>query len=207
MSIRRAAAAYDIVAETYEDRFVDELDGKPRDRQLLDGLAAGSRGLIVDLGCGPGQIGGYLKQQGPEVIGVDVSHAMAVRASDRLTSTVLADIRSLPFRQGAVSGIVAFYSMIHLSRADLVATFGEMVRVLEPDGRVLVSVHEGDGDVEVHDFLGHVVDLAASFFRPDELADAATAGGLDVVALERRAPYENEGSTVRLYLEAVRPVM
>lgn len=205
MSVHRAAIAYDLVAETYEDRFVDELGSKPRDRELLDGLAAASRGLVVDLGCGPGQIGSYVRDRGPEVVGVDVSHGMAVRAARRLTGAVVADMRSLPFPDRAVSGVVAFYSVIHVPRRDLAVAFAEMLRVLEPGGRLLVSAHEGDGDVEVHDFLGHEVDLAASFFSLAELEDAATTAGFEVVTRERRPPYECEGSTVRLHLGAVRP--
>ena len=52
--------------------------------------------------------------------------------------------------------------------------------------------------------LGHKVDLAASFFTLYELEDAATAAGLATVTRARRPPYENEGSTVRLYMEAVK---
>lgn len=204
MTIDRAAAAYDTVSQTYEDRFVDELGGKPRDRELLDGFAAESHRLVVDLGCGPGHIGRYVQEHGPRVIGVDVSHRMAVRAAGRLTGAVVADMRSLPFHDGAVSGVVAFYSVIHLPRGDISVAFDEFARVLERGGRILLSAHEGDGDVEVHDFLGHEVDLAASFFRLHELEDAATAAGLTMVRRERRPPYDNEGSTVRLYIEAVK---
>ena len=205
MPVPRAAVAYDLVAETYERRFVDELAGKPRDRELLDGLAAASGGLVVDLGCGPGQVGRYVRDRGPQVVGVDVSHGMAVRAARRLTAAVVADMRWLPFADRALGGVVAFYSVIHLPRADLAVAFAEVLRVLEPGGRLLVSAHEGDGDVEVHDLLGHEVDLDASFFRLDELEDAATAAGLEVVTSERRPPYEGEGSTTRLYVTALRP--
>lgn len=204
VSTRRTAVAYDLVADAYEERFVDELAAKPRDRELLDRLAAMTDGLVVDVGCGPGQIGCYVRDRGPDVVGVDVSHAMAVRAGGRLGGAVVADMRRLPFRDRCVGGVVAFYSVIHLPRDDLVVAFAEFMRILEPGGRALVSAHEGDGDVEVHDFLGHEVALDASFFRLDELEHAATAAGLDVVTLERRPPYENEGSTVRLYIEAVK---
>jgi len=81
----------------------------------------------------------------------------------------------------------------------------EFLRILAPGGRMLMSVHEGEGDVEVHDFLGHEVDLSASFFRLEELEDAASAAGFAAATSERRQPYENEGSTVRLYIEAVAP--
>ena len=204
MSGDRTARAYDGVAAAYEERFLDELADKPRDRELLDGLAASGGGLVIDVGCGPGQIGAHLQRQGREVVGVDVSQGMAVRASRRLTSAVVADMRALPFPSSALSGIVAFYSMIHLPRTERVRAFDEFARVLEPGGRVLVSAQEGEGEVEVTEFLGHDVDLVASFFTLDDLKDGAIAAGLAVVSAERRPPYSNEGSTARLYLEATK---
>jgi ubiquinone/menaquinone biosynthesis C-methylase UbiE len=145
-----------------------------------------------------------VQERGPEVIGVDISQRMAERAARRLTGAVVADMRSLPFRDRAVSGVVAFYSFIHLPRGELAVAFAELVRILVPGGRVFVSAHEGVGDVEVHDFLDHEVDLCASLFRLDELEEAAAVAGLTTVARERRPPYENEGSTVRLFIDAVK---
>ncbi len=203
MTVDRTAAAYDTVAETYSDRFVGELDAKPRDRELLDGFAAHCSGLVVDIGCGPGQIGSYVRARGLPVIGVDISRQMVVQASGRLTGAVVADMRSLPFSDCSAGGVVAFYSLIHLPRAHLAVALGEFRRILGPGGRMLLSVHEGEGEVEVNDFLGHEVTLSASFFRLEELEEAATAAGFATVTAERRQPYENEGSTVRLYIEAV----
>lgn len=70
-----------------------------------------------------------------------------------------------------------------------------------PGGRALLSAHEGTEDVAVTEFLGHEVDLSATFFTLDELVDVAVDAGLTVVTAERRAPYANEGTTSRLYLE------
>lgn len=48
---------YDQVAEEYAEKFKDEMDDKPFDRDCLDRLAreVGNFGPICDLGCGPGQ--------------------------------------------------------------------------------------------------------------------------------------------------------
>src|SRR4051794_6661184 len=115
MAVDGVARAYDAVAGEYEERFLNELASKPLDRQLLDDAVRERHGgVVLDVGCGPGQIGRYLRHKRNTVIGVDVSHAMAVRAAARLAGAVVADMRSLPFREGAVSALVAFYSLIHL---------------------------------------------------------------------------------------------
>lgn len=205
-AIRRGhtAAAYDAVAATYERQFLDELTAKPHDRQLLDEVAAHRTGTVIDLGCGPGQIGAYLARSGRPVVGVDLSVAMAARAARRLTCAVAADVLRLPFYDGSVSDVTAFYSLIHLPRAALVAALRELARVLAPGGWVAVAVHEGEGDAHVTEFLGHHVELSATLFTMDELTAAADRTGLAVVRAERRPPYENEGSTHRLYVVVTR---
>jgi trans-aconitate methyltransferase len=77
-------ATYDVVAEEYAAAFSDELDAKPFDRELLDGLAreVAGRGLVCDLGCGPGQIGAYLAQRGCDVVGIDISPGMLLSAGN-----------------------------------------------------------------------------------------------------------------------------
>lgn len=201
----RTRAAYDLVAQVYEDRFLHELVGKPRDRELLDELAARGTGAVVDIGCGPGQIGAYVRARGRTVVGVDLSPVMAGMASRRLDGAAAGTILALPLATGSMAAAVAFYSLIHLPRRSLVPAFVELGRVLHPGGQLLVAAHEGAGEVGITEFLGHAVELEASLYALDELTTAATAAGLRVARAERRPPYETEGTTTRLYVEAVRP--
>jgi SAM-dependent methyltransferase len=113
-------------------------------------------------------------------------------------------MRSLPFPDERLGGIVAFYSLIHVRRADLVDTLAELRRVLRPAGHVLFSAHEGDGEIVRDQFLDQAVPFVASFFQLDELVDASTAAGLTVTLAERRSPYPTESETTRLYVEATR---
>jgi SAM-dependent methyltransferase len=198
---RRTARTYDTVAVDYDEQFRDELDSKPRDRELLDGLAARASGVVMDIGSGPGHIGAYIRARGRPVIAVDVSVAMAAAAARRLHAAVVADMAHLPVGAGTISDILAFYSIIHLPRPALGGVLREFARVLEPGGHALLSAHEGTDDVTVAEFLGHQIDLSATFFTLDELVAAAVDAGLNVVSAERRTPYANEGLTNRLYLE------
>lgn len=201
-STKATAAAYDAVAGPYEQRFVDELAHKPNDRALLDRLARRGTGTILDLGCGPGQIGSYLMGHGRPVIGIDISQEMVARASSRLTGAVVADALALPLATHTISDAVAFYSLIHLPRRLLLDAFTEMARVLQPGGQFLVSAHEGHGEVHDTEFLGRPVTIQAQLYTLDELSDAAANAGFEIVSAHRRAPHDNEGWTVRLYLVA-----
>jgi SAM-dependent methyltransferase len=201
----RIASSYDDVAAAYEARFVDELSGKPRDRELLDAFAAAVGDPVLDVGCGPGQIGAHLRSFGRTVHGVDLSPAMAQLAATRLDGAAVVDMRMLPFADACIGGVVAFYSLIHLRREEVAFALREFARVLRPRGRVLLSAHEGEGDVEVHEMAGRSVAMSATFFTLDELVAAAIGAGLVVTVADRRPPYDNEGTTIRLYVEAQRP--
>jgi SAM-dependent methyltransferase len=197
----RLRTSYDVVARKYESRFLDELAGKPRDRELLAAFSESVRDPVVEIGCGPGQIGAFVRARGRLVIGVDLSTDMARLARGRLDGAVVADMRSLPFASGRLGGLVAFYSLIHLQRAELGAVLREFFRVLQPGGRVLFSAHEGTGDLRIDRFLDEPVEVTVTYFELEELVRACEIAGLAVTRAERRTPYGDE-STVRLYVEA-----
>src|SRR5207253_2176096 len=79
------AGTYDRVAEPYGEQFFDELARKPFDRELLDRFAArlSGRGLVCDVGCGPGHVGRYLTERGVDVFGLDLSSEMVALARRR----------------------------------------------------------------------------------------------------------------------------
>jgi SAM-dependent methyltransferase len=198
-------STYDTVAAKYEARFVDELRDKPRDRELLEAFARSVGDPVAEVGCGPGQIGAFVREQGRRVIGLDLSPEMTRLARARLDATLVADMRALPLATNSVGGLLSFYAVIHLQRAELGIALAEFQRVLRPSGRVLLSAHEGTDVVERDEFVGEPVPFAATFFQLDELVQASRDAGLEVTQAERRAPYATEGETVRLHVEAQKP--
>lgn len=205
MSWDRLRSSYDQVAGRYEETFGDELAGKPYDRELLDRWLTAVEDPVLEVGCGPGQVGAYLQERGRRVIGTDLSLGMARRATRRLSSAAVADLRAVPIREGSVGAVLGFYCIIHLPRPELDGALSEFRRALRPGGRLLLSAHEGHGELAVDEFLGEAVPIIATLFTLDELVVAIRAAGMEVILAERRAPYEAEHPTVRLYVEARRP--
>lgn len=197
------SVAYDVVAASYADRFLDELDGKPRDRAVLDRFAAGIDGPVVDVGCGPGQIGAYVRGRRRPVFGADLTPAMARLATDRLDGAAVADVRALPFADGSLAGVLAFYSLIHLPIADRPAAFTELARVLRPGGHLLVATQEGEGELTGTELVGHAVSLRYAFYVVDDLVALAEGAGLETLTAERFEPYDDERFP-RLFLHARR---
>jgi SAM-dependent methyltransferase len=197
-------ASYDHTAGTYQARFLDELETKERDRELLRAFARRVTDPVADIGCGPGQVGAFVRLQGRRVLGVDLSSRMAALAGARLDGALVADLRRLPFASGQLGGVLAFYSLIHVRRFELAGSLAEFHRVLRPGGLALFSAHEGQGLVEVEEFLGERVPFVATLYDLDELVTATREAGFAVTLAERRAPYPPEHPTFRLYVQAER---
>jgi SAM-dependent methyltransferase len=196
--------SYDQVAGRYQREFQNELEGKPWDRELLAAFCASVADPVVDVGCGPGQVGAYARNQGRATIGVDLSREMASIAARHLDGAAVADMRALPVADACVGGLLVFYAVIHLRRSELGAALGDFYRVLKPGGRILFSAHEGAGEIALDEFLGLPVPFVATLYGLDELIAASEGAGLEVARAERRAPYPFEHQTVRLYVEALR---
>jgi SAM-dependent methyltransferase len=203
-------SSYDRVADEYVRRIFDELQHKPLDRQLLDRFAAQVRdvGPACDLGCGPGHVARYLHERGVQVCGVDLSPAMVERAR-ALTPAVefgQGDMMALDAPDGAWAGIVAFYSIIHILRGDMLQALGEVRRVLRPGGILLLAFHIGDGAVHLDEWWGRKVCVDFFFFRPDEMAGELRAAGFEIEEIIEREPYPDvEHQSRRAYIFARRP--
>jgi SAM-dependent methyltransferase len=104
-------------------------------------------GRVLDLGCGTGHSFAALA---PRVsIGLD-RDAEALTGQDR--ETVVADMRRLPFADGAFASVLSVQSIEHVPDADRV--LGEIVRVLEPGGTAVLATPN-----------------RLQFARPDEIID------------------------------------
>jgi SAM-dependent methyltransferase len=143
-------AAYDAVAELYAAMFGDSLATRPLDRGMLTAFAelarAGAPHPVADVGCGPGQLTAFLHALGVDIFGVDVSPAMvglARRAHPDLRFDVTA-MTGLDRPDGALAGIVAWYSIIHIPPADLPGTLAEFHRLLAPGSWLLLALQSTD---------------------------------------------------------------
>jgi SAM-dependent methyltransferase len=199
-------AGYASVARAYRDHLSDELTGKPLDRALLSVLADHcTRGLVVDIGCGPGHVARHLADRGVRIEGVDLSPAMIeqARAAHPDLTFREADMFALPYADASVRGAVLFYAIVHLRTEELTAPFRELHRVLEPRGVALVSFHVGTEIKHVDELFGCATSLDFMFHPPDDVVAALVAAGFTIEARLDRAPYPDaEYPSQRTYLLA-----
>jgi SAM-dependent methyltransferase len=198
---------YDRVASEYVSRIYDELRHKPLDRELLDRFAAAvpAGQLVCDLGCGPGHVGRYLHERDARVCGVDLSPAMIARARELNPAIkfMCADMRELPIADSSWAGVVAFYAIVNLAANELATVFGEIRRVLQPGGLLLLSFHLGDETVHLSEWWSLPVSIDFHFFSVDEVVTPLKAAGFVIEELHDRLPYpEVEHPSRRAYILA-----
>ena len=115
------------------------------------------------------------------------------------------DLRALPFDDGALAGVVAFYSLIHLERDALVPALRELARVPRPGGQLLVAFHVGDEVRRVEELWGEKAALDFVLFGVEEMCAALGQAGFEVTATIERGPYPDvEAQTRRAYVRAAR---
>jgi ubiquinone/menaquinone biosynthesis C-methylase UbiE len=120
------------------------------DLEFWSRAVIGSRGPILELGCGTGRVSIPLAASGAAVVGVDFSMPMLRRARTRARKAALgsrlrlvrSDIRALPFASNAFETVIAPYGVVQsMPGADALASALHAVsRVLAPGGSIWIDV-------------------------------------------------------------------
>jgi ubiquinone/menaquinone biosynthesis C-methylase UbiE len=199
--------SYDRVAGAYAAAIFHELENKPFDREILTRYAAAADGgRVIEIGCGPGQVARFLRDQGADVCGIDLSPGMVEQA--RLLNPDIrfhvGEMTALQLEDGSVAAIVAFYAIVNLTVELRQAAFREMARVLTPGGHLLLSFHVGGEVLNPKELWGHPVEMNFYLLDPDEICAELQREGFAIEELAVREPYapEVEHQTRRAYLWA-----
>jgi SAM-dependent methyltransferase len=127
---------------------------------LIETLDANA--MVLDVGCGPGRVLGFLAQRGVRCIGLDrsrVSLNLAVKRYKR--PGVVADNLQLPFKNGCADLVISD-GVIHHTE-DPLAAFQENLRVLKPGGQMYLAVYKPSGRYPLlYKFPGALIRLGVS---------------------------------------------
>ena len=201
--------AYDTVAVDYARLLEDDLASNVWDRAVLAAFAehvlAAGGGRVLDLGCGPGRLTGHLHSLGLDVVGADLSPAMIAEARRRFPelSFGIARLDAPGVAPGALAGLLAWYSLIHVPPENFLSTLRTLADSLSPGGYLQLAFQVGEDHRRITEAYGHTVDLDAWRLDPDHVTTQLPEVGLDVIATVRRAPEGTERSS-QAYLLARR---
>ena len=209
---REVKDCYNRTAREYANQFLNELEGKPFDRNILDRFAdmLPELGLIYDFGCNSGQTTKYLSDmKRHKVMGLDFSENAVALAKQTFPEIdfVLDDMLDSKMDSNSADGIIAFYAIVHFTYVEVEQAFREWQRLLKPNSFCLFSFHVGDEVLEVEEFLG-VSGAKATwrFLDTDKVLSIAEKVGFKVLEAVVRYPYkgvEHESKRAYVLLEKI----
>ncbi|NNH74799.1 methyltransferase domain-containing protein [Nocardia uniformis] len=159
-------ASYNTVAASYAELTRHLLDESPEERAALslfaDLVRVQGGGPVADVGCGTGRITAHLSRLGVDVFGIDLSPSM-IEVARRDFPDLRFDLGSmtnLALADASMSGLVAWYSLIHIPDDEIGSVLAHFQRVLRPGGPLLVGFHVGDeSHLMTRGYGGHAMNL------------------------------------------------
>jgi 2-polyprenyl-3-methyl-5-hydroxy-6-metoxy-1,4-benzoquinol methylase len=109
------------------------------DKVMLERVAMQPYKSMLDVGCGEGRFCRALTARGIKTTGIDPARDLIARASslDVSGNYQVAHAEALPFSNDSFDLVVSYLTLIDI--ADFRAGLSEMVRVLKPNGRLLIA--------------------------------------------------------------------
>ena len=204
---REVMDCYNRTAKEYAEQFLNELDNKPFDRNILnrfsDMLPDGS--LIYDFGCGSGQTTKYIHDKSRhKIIGLDFSENAIRLAKQNFGEIefVVDDMLNSQMASNSADGILAFYAVVHFTYSEIEQALKEWRRLLKPNAISLFSFHIGEEYVEVADFLGvSGANATWHLLSVDRVLEISEQVGFKVEEAVIRYPYKgHEHESKRAYV-------
>ncbi|WP_345077940.1 class I SAM-dependent methyltransferase [Brachybacterium paraconglomeratum] len=182
--------AYGVRAQEYAELLGTIEAMAPEDRHRIETWAGAVDGPILDAGCGPGHWTAHLAAFGYEVQGIDpvpkfIEIARRRHPGIEYDLGSFANLADGSVRSGGAgvwSGILAWYSLIHLVPREVPGALAQLHGALRPGGSLLLGFFDGPRQ----ESFAHAV-APAQLWPAEEMAQLLEEAGFDVVDLERHA--------------------
>ncbi|WP_106506442.1 class I SAM-dependent methyltransferase [Brachybacterium timonense] len=168
-----------------------------QDRATIAAWALACPGRVIDAGCGPGHWTAWLHSLGVEVEGVDPVPAFIETARAAHPGVVFRHGTMTGLSAGEATGVLAWYSLIHVPPTQLPAQISALHDALVPAGRLLLGFFAGDRTTPFE----HAV-TTAWYWRPGEICALLEQAGF---VIDDCAERQDPGSRRHGEISAHRP--
>jgi ubiquinone/menaquinone biosynthesis C-methylase UbiE len=201
----KSASYYDRNTQSYSESnqnpadFIDE---------FLEYLRKGKGKVVLDLGGGPGVNAGYMHSRNFQVIGIDLSEKMVeyARSMHPHIEFRLGDMTKLTFPGNSFDGILASYSLIHLTKDAIPSVLARLYEILRPGGVIYLSVQSGNS---TQGFYSHPLipsdRVFLNIFAKEEIFNLLSENGFEVVAQHEKLPQGRVFNFTKLFIIAKKP--
>lgn len=137
-------------------------------------LRANKSKLILDLGSGPARDAPYFRDNGFEIVCVDLSREMAGICAEKGLVTAIMDIERLGLIDNSFDAVWAMNSLLHIPKSKFEAVLSDIKRILRPGGLFYLGMYGG------HDFEGiweddfYTPKRFFSFYTDEDLKEIAS---------------------------------
>jgi ubiquinone/menaquinone biosynthesis C-methylase UbiE len=212
---RKKGQLFDEWPEAYDRWFTTPIGSLVRKYEaelMLDLLKPKQGEIILDAGCGTGIFTTDILSSGSQVIGLDISLPMLIRAKKKLKEypfwIILADMLNLPFPGSSFDKVVSVTALEFVE--DAKGAIGELFRITKRGGCIVVatlnSLSPWASRRKAEAKERHTIFEKAIFRSPHELLSLASVEGVAKTAIhfqrgdhpERAVGIEREGQRKNL---------
>lgn len=181
-----AVSTYNKIAGIYSDKYSEDLSDTPYIDKFLSIVHPKSK--ILEVGSGPGQFVKYIAGKGFKATGIDLSEKMVEIAKMKVPKAKfeVMDMRDLKFKDETFDGLMAPYSLIHIPSEEINKTLKGFLRVLKPDGKLLIIVQAGEADKIVNEPLKVGEITFVNFFTKERLSKLLIEAGFRIFFMEEK---------------------
>lgn len=187
--------AYDKIAGIYAYKYMNfELYTK-RIEEFIEFLNV--KDNILDLGCGPGNVGKQLTLCGKDlsVTGIDLSENMIKLAKENVPhgNFYCQDIRTINFSEESFDAIILSFCIVHLSDDEMVNLIEKVAKYLKKKGKLYLSFIEGTKKgFETTSFSREAIFF--NYYLTEEVKPILENNGLDIFKVMKQDYPEPDGT-------------
>lgn len=139
-----------------------------------------TKGKVLDAGCGAGRDSAYLKEEGLDVVSVDLSEGMIEEAKKLGVNPVNGDLLNMKSNE-EFDGIWCMATLADVPKTEAVALLKNFHKALKVNGILYIAVKEGEGEQVIQKERYGNLPRFYAFYKKNELEELLKNNMFEIV--------------------------